>query len=176
MKKHTLFAIVGLISLFSHCDNAKSTCVTREWRVMDLNRNSYPPLIDTSCDDSIVLVNKVKVAPSFTDSVFNHLGSNKSFSLDSSGAYRVDTSSNLGVKDLKYAIAKVTYLRKGYNIDQGFFLYVVKDKGVYIQQESHEKKLFLLSQISVPSKEPEITNDMTDGMLKDTVLFPLPPR
>jgi hypothetical protein len=176
MKKSSLLALLGLLSFFSHCDNEKKACVIREWKIMDLYRNNYPPLIDTTCDDSIVLVNKVKIAHSFSDSVFNHVGSDRSFSLDLSGTYQVDTNTELEVNTLKYEIAKVTYLRNGYNIDQGFFLYVVKGKGVYIQQESHDKKLFLLSQVRRPSEEPENTNEVTDEMIKDTVLFPLPPR
>jgi hypothetical protein len=143
---------------------------------MDLYRNNYPPLIDTACDDSIVLVNKTKVAHSFSDSVFNHIGSDKFFSIDTNGTYQVDTNINIEVNGLKYEIAKVRYLYKGSSIDQEFLLYAVKNKGIYIQQESHARKLFLLTQTKSEIGQLENTGNVIEQMLKDTVLFPLPPR
>jgi hypothetical protein len=53
---------------------------------------------------------------------------------------------------------------------------VVKDKGVYIQQESHDKKLFLLQKVKRGETQTENSEQLTNEMLRDTVLFPLPPR
>lgn len=174
MKKHRIFTLIILSSL-TQCKNTATPCTTREWQVIDLYRNNYPSLKDTTCNDSTTLVNGAKLGPSFSDTVFNHTGSNKNFSLDTNGTYQIATTANITVNGAKYEAAKVIYLHKGDNIDQAFFLYVIKGKGIYIQQESHDKNLFLLKEIKRDNTPTENTEPVTNEILKDTVLFPLPP-
>jgi hypothetical protein len=142
---------------------------------MDVYRNNYPTFLDTVCDNKISLVNKSQVNHSFLDSVFKHVGINKTFSLDSAGSYFVETTEIIEVNGVNYETAKVQYLANGQNVDQEFLLYVVKGKGIYIQQESHDRKLYLLMNIKDNGKS-ENTSSLTDKMIKDTVLFPLPPK
>lgn len=142
---------------------------------MDLYRNTFPSFVDTVCDNKIVLVNKSQVDPSFLDSVFAHLNANRSFSLDAEGIYHVDTSTTIKVNGVNYEAAKVKYLSKGQNIDQEFLLYVVRNKGVYIQQESHDRKLYLLVSVRNAAGQLESTGDISEAMIRDTILFPLPP-
>lgn len=142
---------------------------------MNLYRNTFPSFVDTVCDNKIPLVNKSQVDRSFLDSVFKHLDANRSFSLDTEGAYNVDTITTIKVNGVDYETAKVKYLSKGQNVDQEFLLYVVRDKGVYIQQESHDRKLYLLTSLRNAAGQLESTGDISEAMIRDTILFPLPP-
>jgi hypothetical protein len=143
---------------------------------MDLYRNNFQSFIDTACNNKILLINRLYVDHSFLDSVFNHLDSNKTFSLNSLGTYFVVTSDIIHVNGVNYEVAKVQYLANGYNVDQEYLLYVVKGKGIYIQQESHDRKLYLLKSIKYDDGKLENTSDVTDKMIEDTTLFPLPPK
>jgi hypothetical protein len=175
MKTGKYFGLIFFILLLCQCSNPKQSCIAREWKVMDLYRNTFPSLVDTVCDNKILLVNKLQVDRSFLDSVFKHLDANRAFSLDTEGAYNVNTSTTIKVNGVNYKAAKVKYLSKGQNIDQEFLLYVVKDKGVYIQQESHDRKLYLLMSVRNAAGQLESTGDISEAMIRDTILFPLPP-
>lgn len=142
---------------------------------MDLYRNAFPSFADTVCDNKILLVNKLQVDRSFLDSVFDHLDTNRYFSLNTEGAYHVDASTTIKVNGVDYEAAKVKYLSKGQNIDQEFLLYVVRNKGVYVQQESRDRKLYLLMTVRNTAGQLESTGDIAEAMIRDTILFPLPP-
>jgi hypothetical protein len=143
---------------------------------MNLYRDTFPPFIDTICDSKIPLVNNSKIDSSFLDSVFDHLGTNRAFSLDTEGAYRVERSTIISVHGGQYEAAKVQYLANGQNVDQEFLLYVVQKKGIIIQQESHDRKLYLLLSRRNTTGQVEYTADMSEAIVEDTVLFPLPPK
>jgi hypothetical protein len=175
MKTGAYFGLIFFTLLLCQCSNPRQGCVISEWKVMDLYRNTFPPFVDTVCDNKIVLMNKLQVDPSFLDSVFEHLKTNRSFSLDTEGDYHVDTSTTIKVNGVNYEAAKVQYLFKGQNVDQEFLLYVVRNKGVYIQQESHDRKLYLLTSVRNAAGRSENTGDISESMIRDTILFPLPP-
>src|SRR5579872_423543 len=119
MKAKHLVLVFVIWHLYQ-CGNPKQSCIVREWKVMDLYRNTFPSFVDTVCDNKIPLVNKSQVDRSFLDSVFKHLDANRSFSLDTEGAYNVDTSTTIKVNGVNYETAKVRYLSKGQNVDQEF--------------------------------------------------------
>ena len=175
MKVSGKFLFPLFLLFFVQCATSNQKCEVREWTVMDLYRRNFPLYIDTLCEDKIHLINNTWINHTFFDSVFVHSGNNKCFSLDSMGAYCVDTIHLVRVKGLDYETAKVRYLRHEQNVDQEFLVYVVKGKGIYIQQESLDKKLFLLKSVRKGSGQLEEVEDVTEKMLKDTVLFPLPP-
>jgi hypothetical protein len=173
MKTKAYLYFAFLQFFFACVNNPKQKCTIREWKVIDLYRNNYPSVIDTECNNKISLINKSEIDSSFSDSVFTHLDSNKTFSLDSSGTYFVERSDSIEVQGITYPIVKVQYLRKGENVDQEFLFFVVTGKGIYIQQESKDRKLLLMNIIE--DGKPKKTSDVTEKILSDTVMFPLLP-
>ncbi len=174
MKRVLAWSATILFIFFVQCSSNK--CTIREWKLMDVYRNNYPSVMDTTCGDSILLVNKLKIPSSFLDSVFDHIGNVRLFSFETGGIYQLDTVVTVPSDGINYDAAKVRYLHNGYNVDQEFLLYVIKGKGILIQQESRDRKLFLLSKIARGLEKPENTIGLTNELLKDTVLFPLPPE
>lgn len=177
MKNDNSNIVLILLLLFAGCDQAehKEDCIIREWKVIDVYRNNYPSLIDTACNQNFILFNKQQVSKSLLDTVFSATRSGNCFSMDTSGTYEIVANTTLEYDSLQYRIAKLSYLAKGTNVDQEILLWVVKDKGIYIQQERDDKKLFLLNKIKNRKKDTENEESLVKKIMADTVLFPPPP-
>lgn len=177
MKNANSNIVFILLLFFVGCNQAeqRKDCIVREWKVIDVYRNNYPSLIDTACNKNFVLFNKQEISKSLLDSVFLNTRNSNSFSIDMLGTYEIIANTTLEYGGLKYQIAKLSYLSKGANVDQEVLLWVVKDKGIYIQQERDDKKLFLLSKIGNEKKDTENTEAFVKQIMADTILFPPPP-
>lgn len=177
MKNANSNIVLTLLLFFAGCNQAeqKKDCIVREWKVIDVYRNNYPSLIDTACNKNFVLFNKHEVNKSLLDSVFLDIRNSNLFSMDTSGTYEIIANVTLEYGGLKYQIAKLSYLSKGNNVDQEVLLWVVKDKGIYIQQERDDKKLFLLTKIENEKKYTENTEALVKQIMADTILFQPPP-
>jgi len=175
MTKINRYTVLILLLIFAKCTQVKEDCYIREWKVIDVYSNSYPLLLDTFCNSKIVLLNKTEVDKTILDSIFVNIKYPKNFSIDTLGSYEIVASTIVEVNGVDYRVAKVRYLAKGYNIDQEFLFWVVKDKGVYIQQENDKKKLFLLKKISNKKGQVDSPEKIVEQIMKDTILFPLPP-
>lgn len=71
--KNTNSNIVLIPTLFfAGCNQAEQSedCIVREWKVIDVYRNNYPSLIDTTCNHNFVLFNKHEVGKPLLDSAF----------------------------------------------------------------------------------------------------------
>ena len=177
MKNTNSNIVLTLLLVFVGCSQAEQMkdCIVREWKVMDVYRNNYPSLVDTVCNNNFILFNKHEVDKSLLDSVFGGVRNRNFFSIDTAGTYEIVANTIFEYGDLKYQIAKLSYLSKGYNVDQEILLWVVKDKGVYIQQENDNKKLFLLNKIQNKKGETENTKGFVKKIIADSILFPPPP-
>ncbi len=177
MKNTNYNFVLILLLFFAGCNQAeqKKDCIVRVWKVIDVYQNNYPSLIDTTCNSNFVLFNKREVDKSLLDSVFLSVRNSNFFSIDTSGTYEIVTNTILQYGGLKYQIAKLSYLAKGYNVDQEILLWVVKDKGIYIQQERDDKKLFLLNKVRDKKEDIENTEAFVKQIMADTILFQQPP-
>jgi hypothetical protein len=115
------------------------------------------------------------VDKSLLDSVFLGIRNSNFFSIDTSGTYEIVANTMLECGGLKYQISKLSYLAKGTNVDQEILLWVVKEKGIYIQQERDNKKFFLLSKIQNEKEDSENTEALVKQIMSDTILFQPPP-
>jgi hypothetical protein len=177
MKNTNSIIAIILLLFFAGCNQVeqKKDCIVKEWKVIDVYRNNYPSLTDTTCNNNFVLFNKHEISKALLDSAFLSPRNSNFFSIDTAGAYEIVAKTMLEYGGLKYQIAKLSYLMKGANVDQGILLWVVKDKGIYIQQERDDKKLFLLSKIENERKDIENTEAFVEQIMADTILFQPPP-
>ena len=172
----TLFKLF-LLMFFIQCNQKGSSenCITREWKVIDVYRNNYPPLIDTSCTNNLILYNKFQIKKVLIDSFFQKNETNNLLISDSSGTYELIANSTIEYEGSKYQVDKIDYLPRGANIDQGILLWIVNGRGIYIQQERDERKLFLLNKLQYENGDTVSTRIFIEKMMADTVLFPPPP-
>lgn len=177
MKKNNYNIVLMLLLVLAGCnrENQKKDCIIREWKVIDVYRNNYPSLIDTTCNLNFVLFNKYEVEKSLLDSVFISDRDSKFFSMDTVGTYEIVANAMIEYHGLKYQIAKLSYLVNGYNVDQEILLWIIKSKGIYIQQENDNKKLYLLSKIRNKKNDTENVEEIVKHIMADTILFPLAP-
>jgi hypothetical protein len=175
MKSIRFLKIFILFILISCKQNDSETCIIQEWKVIDLYRNNFPSLTDTVCGKDFILFNKSKIPKSILDSVFFENRKSNFFSLDALGNFEIAGKTALEYEGKPYFVSKVIYLSKGYNIDQAILLWLVKDKGIYIQQENEDKKLYLLKTVSSENRPEKNTEGLVNRIMEDTVVFPKPP-